>query len=87
MLVNYINSDMLNMVCTPFLLLIRHLILLHFIKSQFSWQYFMSDLEFFFGFIFFFPSVGLTNLCFSVEFQNLSFNIVITSKYVTVEMK
>ena len=57
-------------------------------KLQFSWQYFMSDLEFFLFSSFFFPSsVGLTNLCFSVEFQNLSFNIVITSKYVTVEME
>jgi len=87
MFVNYINSDVLSMVCTPFLLLIRHLILMHFMKSQFSWQYFMSDLEYFFCLHFFPSSVGLTNLCFSAEFENLSFNIVMTSKYVTVEMK
>jgi hypothetical protein len=86
-LVNYINSDVLGMVCTPYLLLIRHLILMHFMKSQFSWQYFMSDLEFFLLSSFFPSSVGLTNLCFSVEFENLTFNIVITLKYVTVEMK
>jgi hypothetical protein len=54
MLVNYINSDMLSTICTHFLLLIQHLKLLHFLKSQFSWQYFMSDLEFFLLSSFFF---------------------------------
>ena len=53
MLVNYISSDVLSVVSTSFLFLIQHLILVHFMESQISSQYFMSDLAFSFHFSFF----------------------------------
>lgn len=53
MLVNNINSDVLSTVWKPFLLLIQNWILMNYMKSQFYWQYFMLDLEFFLQYSFF----------------------------------